>query len=72
MHASVSEMEKDIQKSHKCCLLAVPWLKRHARHQHLLRYTKESILLILKERDLGKEEQMQEVLDRISSGFVGI
>lgn len=72
MDACVSELEKDIQKSSKCRLLTVPWLKQHARQQHLLKDTKESILLILKQSDLGKGEQMREVLNRINSDFVGI
>jgi len=72
MDACVSEWEKDIQKSSRCCLLTGLWPKKHARPQHLLKDTKEGMFLILKESDLGKGEQMQEVLDRINSSFVGI
>lgn len=72
MDACVSKPETDIQKSSKCCLLTVTWLEQHARQQHLLKDTEKSILLILKQRNVGKGEQMQEVLDRINSDFVGI
>lgn len=58
MDACVSELQKDIKKNSKCCLLCVLWLEQHTKQQHLLENSEESMLLILKQTDLGKWEQM--------------
>lgn len=70
VHVSLN-WNKTFRRAASAVSSTVPWLKQCARQQHLLKDIKEKILLILKQSDLGKGEQTQEVLDRINSDFCG-